>query len=908
MARKAKTSNKKLDYTRPVSDDSFKAVLEKLVPPSGDTSAQAKGTSKDATPPQDWMRSQTERISQYRADAEAIEQILPDMEHCKRVLVAAILSPRNMYKNELGFGVDETLFNSEIAALALKPIKRYFKEVEDIDNRLSEILETVLFKEGSYSILILPENTVDDLIHGDIGLGNEAHAQAIADVTSDLSMGWIGSTRDDGLNHDNLMTGLENFGKEIDRAIYAGFLPIKSITVTDNFNVLKKSKLKEILRKNAINRTLAVNGSVSIGLESRKFSEAEISKLYESNVASARTNSPIRIIRPQIQMERKSNGHPLMVTPPAEAVIPVCRPGRPSDHIGYYLVIDPKTGSPISLQNNRDYYNEIRSSYASSLEAARTGGDEYSATLDQIRNNLGMDQNKAAATEWESGCIHEAYRNIIENNLLTSLNNGLYDEDFDITISNEIINVMLWRQMKNRSTQLLYVPVELMTYIAFDYDSNGFGESLITKTRMLHTVRASLFFATAMGKIQNARPRRRVSVTVGDKDPDPYATFEDIKSMVINQDRIGLCVGGDVANPNEQIEIIQNGGYEFKLLSNNNQGVTNEVIDYEDIRTDVNAGDEDWDKELRSRAMLAMGLQPELFDPNNNPDFAASIVNGNLLLTRQVVQYQGKFLKFINKIIRTYTLNSNTLKNEVLEIVKANEKMLTPEQKKMDRDELVSNFINAITCTLPEPNNDRIKEQSEAMNDYNTLLEAALDAYLTEDVFPEGTAKETVSLVRAVIKAKYTRDYMARNGVLPEMQELLALDKDSKPAFSILDISQQVIDTLGKAIEAFAKENEPEEEAPPAGDTGDDYGDGDDTEEGDDDDDLGDDDESDDNLDDEESDDTDDDGASGDGLPEDEEEEDEDSEEDEDDELNDNGTKSENLDDSEVDELEDEKL
>lgn len=906
MARKAKTSSKKLDYTRPVSEDSFKAVLEKLVPPDGNPSTQAKGTSKDATPPPDWMRSQTERISQYRADAEAIEQILPDMEHCKRVLVAAILSPRNMYKNELGFGVDETLFNSEIAALALKPIKRYFKEVEDIDNRLSEILETVLFKEGSYSIMILPENTVDDLIHGDIGLGNEGYAQAIANATSDISLGWIGSTLDNGQQDDDLTSALENFGKEIDRKMYLGEVPIKSITVTDNFNVLKKSKLRDVLRKNAINRALSVNGSVSIGLESRKFSEAEIGKLYESNVAASRANSPIRIIRPQIQMERKSIGHPLMVTPPAEAVIPVCRPGRPSEHIGYYVVIDPKTGSPISLQNNRDYYNEIRSSYTSTLEASRTGGDEYSATLDQIRNNLGMDQNKVTSSEWESGLIHNAYRNIIENNLLVSLHNGIYDEDFDITISNEIINVMLWRQMKNRGTQLLYVPVELMTYIAFDYDSNGFGESLITKTRMLHTVRASLFFATAMGKIQNARPRRRVSVTVGDKDPDPYATFEDIKTMVINQDRIGLCVGGDVANPNEQIGIIQNGGYEFKLNSNNNQGVSNEIIDYEDIRTDVNAGDEDWDKELRSRAMLAMGLQPELFDPNNNPDFAASIVNGNLLLTRQVVQYQGKLLKFINKIIRTYTLNSNTLKDEVREIVKANEKMLTPEQKKMDREELITTFINAITCTLPEPNNDRIKEQSEAMSDYSTLLEAALDAYLTEDAFPEGTAKETMTLARAVVKAKYTRDYMGRNGILPEMQELLALDKDSKPTFSILDVSQQVIDTLGKALEDFAKENEPEEEEVPDDGTGDDTSDdidGDDNGDGDldgDDDDLDDGDDLGDG-----------DGDTGtDGLNDDNDEDgDPDNDgDDEDDEINDDGTKDGNLDDSEVDELDDEKL
>lgn len=907
VARKAKTGNKKMDYTRPTDTSRLGVVTRLMVADGNGETLKGKGTERNAAPPMDYLTSHSQRIARHREDSEAITQILPDMEHCKRVLVASIISPRNMDRDELGITVDDSLFNGEIIGLALRPIRKHFKEVEKLDEKLVTILESVLFKEGSYSYLVLPENTIDELIRGGVNPSNESHLAAIAETSSSTSLGWLGSTEPD--TGWGSMLGMEGYGKTVDRCLRIHGKPIKGIQITDNFNILKKGRLKKLMRQNAIARTLQVNGMKTAGLESRKYSEEELKKLYDSNAKEARSDTSFRIIRPQIQMERTSIGHPLLVAPPPESVIPAHVPGRPSEHIGYYVLIDPKTGDFLSVNNNHDYYNELRNSYKANLENSRGNGDEYSATLDQIRTNLGLDEGKLK-TAWDDGQIHESYRTIIEENLLTTLSNGLYDEDLDVTITDEVINVFLYRQLKNRQTQLLFIPVELMTYIAFDYDSNGFGESLVTKTRVLNSVRAALFFANAMGKIQNARPRRRVGITVADKDPDPYGTFDELKQLVIEQDRIGMCIGGDVSNPNEMASIIGNGGYEFSLHANDNAGVSNEAVEYEDFRTQVEGGDDDYDQQLRAKAMMGMGLQPELFDPEKNPDFAVSVVNNNLMLTRMVIQYQTTLLNHLNKIIRTFTLNSSALFKEVLDIFKDNEKLLTPEQKKMDDDELVTSFINAIICTLPEPDNDRVKEQSDALNDYSTLLDTALDAYLTDDIYPEGTTREAATMARASIKAKFMRDYMARMNIVPQIQDLTLVDANNKPAFSLFDCSKQLIDTLGKAIQKYVEKITPKEPEEPQGDDtyggdpdggDDDLGDGDDT--GDDTGDDSDDDEF---------------GDLDDGTDDDEDKADKDDDSDKDDEdeddgddladTNDEGKKDHTLDDSDVDELDDEKL
>lgn len=905
MARKAKTSNKKMDYTRPSDENRLAAVIKLAVTEDRDKPLDSKGREKAISPPYEYMQTHSERIARHREDSEAISQILPDMEHCKRVLVAAVISPRNMDRNELGIGVDDSLFNGEITGLALKPVRQHFKEVVKLDKKLTEILERIFFKEGSYSMLVLPENTIDELIRGGVTQSNESYLTSVADVNAETSLGWIGSTRKgQGIS---TKLGMEAYGTQVDRSMNLQGHLLKGIEISDNFNILKKARLNKVMRQNAIARTLAKNGSAGAGLEGRKFSEKELKQLYDSNAESARSDASFRIIRPQIQMERKSVGHPLLVFPPPESVIPAHVPGRPSEHVGYYVLVDPKTGSFLSIDNSHDYYNELRSSYKADLDTARGGGgDEYSATLDQIRKGLGLDENKTLSNAWDEGRIHESYRTIIEDNLLTSLSNGLYDEDLDVTVSDDIINVFLWRQMKNRRTQLLFIPSELLTYIAFDYDNSGFGESLVTKTRVLNSVRAALFFANAMGKIQNARPRRRVDITVGDKDPDPYASFDELKQMVIQQDRIGMCIGGDVANPNELAEIIGRGGYEFSLKANDNPGVAGESIEYDDFRTQVDGGDDDYDEKLRSKAMLGMGLHPELFDPDKNPDFAVSVVNNNLMLTRMVIQYQSILLEHLNKVVRTYTLNSSSLINEIQQVFSDNKKLLSKEQKDMDAEELTTSFINAITCTLPEPDNDRVEEQKTALDNFSGMLDTALDAYLLDDIFPEGPQRDAAPMVRATIKAKYMREYMNRMNILPQLQDLLEVSPDNKPAFSVLDVSKQLIDTLGKSVEKYVESITPKEPEPedtyggdPDGGAGDGDGLGDDDDLG-----GGSNDGDDDGLGDDGSGDSA--GNDGDGT--------DDADGGLDDDLDDNpdttddGKKDKNLDDKDVDELDDEKL
>ena len=808
MARAVKTGKDKIGFKRKPEERNIDVVTRKLVPEDDNVEETIKPGVKPIENPLDQLQRNAQKIAQYRQDNDTISQILPDMVHSQRIMVASILSPRDLNDTDLGLTADDSQYSAELIPLLLKPIKEYFKSDYKIDDKLPKWVNKALNTEGAYPILVLPENVIDDLIGStDISPGNESYYdEVIKDSTKRLGILGKAGTSLGGV-------GNEHFDPTEDDQIYSGTgRALPGLRITDNPNVLKKAVLREKLRKAKINSAYGLQRKSRAGLEARdSFSLKEIQKAYKKNLDPAHTKETIRVVRTQIQMERKSSGHPIIIEPSSESVTPIYRQGRPEEHIGYYLFLDSATGEPISSATDRDYFGEIRNHYSTMLETARGEMDETSATLEQVRSALGIDTDKEGGGSISAEDLRGNYRTILEGSLLDALTNGYYDQDISLTMRDEVMSLVLWRQMKKRETQILFIPAELMSYIAFEYDNRGFGQSMLTRTRLLSSARVSLFFATAMGKIQNARPRRRVNITIDGRDEDAMKTFEDYKSMILNQDFIGSCIGN--LDPMTGIDVIGRSAYEFGLsVSQNGAGgsaLPEDVIDFEDIKTDIPTDEEDFDKKLKNMVLLAQGAQPELFDPDTNPDFASSLVNNNLLLTREVIQRQNQLLPALDKLVRTFSMNSSIIFNEIVDTITTNKKLLTSEQKKIAPDELAIDFINSITTFLPTPSNDRLEAWKTAVDDMSDFLDTALDAFLTEDQFPDTAPedlKNQMMLIKGIMKAKFLRDYMAREGIAPELFRVMELEGKNKPAFSILDTQKQLIETLGKAVGEFLKE------------------------------------------------------------------------------------------------------
>ena len=65
------------------------------------------------------------------------------------------------------------------------------------------------------------------------------------------------------------------------------------------------------------------------------------------------------------------------------------------------------------------------------------------------------------------------YQDVVEADLLARLRNGIYSSSAKIASNQEIFRIMLSRSLAGDMTQVLWVPKELLTYVAFEYDEDG---------------------------------------------------------------------------------------------------------------------------------------------------------------------------------------------------------------------------------------------------------------------------------------------------------------------------------------------------------------------------------------------------------------------------------------------------
>jgi TPR repeat protein len=800
----------KLTPVRSAAAQEIKALQSKLI--HDPTAPRRSSAEARHLPVSRWSLDRiANKTAQNIIDSDSISQLLPDIELVEQILVGSILSPKDMSTTEINFKLAEGQFDGEIGRPMLDVIEGHFKHDYKIDDRLDLDLQEALMTKGAHIKAVLPENNLDMIINGNRKLSMEQFNVALSRAQDDKQLGFLGHPTQANI-------GLENFnGRTLEQMLQVkGKFTIsledgksqtvehtlKGLHVTDNFNVLKGTKFKRQKRERHVAdklkrlRVSVEQATQDLGLDpgvdpvqhdvNKGLTSEQIDQLYRR---SQPRSQQTQVLVSQAFMERAPVGHPLAIDLPMESVVPVYTPGKPDDHVGYFVLLD-QFGRPICKSDGRDYYGEMRTSFNGNQK------DNSSELLRMTRDAMG---NGKQESTFELDQIYQTYEGILENDLQNRLRNGMYDEDMTIGLSQEIKRIMLYRSFKAQNTQLLYIPAELVTYIAFNYNQDGVGETLLSRSKILANMRSILLFAETMSGVRNAIGRKKVQITTDVDDPDPQQTISDVQSLILEQAHRGFPLGAP--DPAQSLDYLNRAGYDFSIDSQQD-GYANTKVEFDDYTTNQQAGSPDLQDKLRRMHASGMGVNPDLVDPTSSPDFAVSVVNNNLIMTRRVKFYQKIFTGHYTKFVRCYTRHSSTLLADLLEVYEDHKDMLTPEQQKLTPEELVEEFINAVILHLPEPDNTQLEIQSESFSKYNEILESALAAYITEDMFPEELMGERASLVQkaiAEIKGYFQRQFLARNNILPELDILTRMDGD-KPAFSLLDSTLAMGESLGTAL------------------------------------------------------------------------------------------------------------
>lgn len=802
------------------------AVISKLHMATVKPVYDHEGNQQQLTPDLAHMRTAVSRAAQSIQDNHTVMQTLPDIQLASQILVSSIISPTDMNKTELHYHGPEGLIAPNVAASMVDIISDHFEQIYKIKTQLPLYLNTILFTAGSRPIAVIPENSIDEVINGRRRVSMESLSQSIDKDGEVINIRILGpAIRNKPTADRNPGIALEAFddiaaGPPIKHHItLEGWMdekPLETfITVVDNPDTLKIPQINQRIRENKI--ATAVKAGYALESMTNQVPE-KIKKLTDQELANVLFKDPsfsfqpISSLKTQEQLSRKTVGNPLVLELPPESVIPVHVPGNVTEHIGYFVMLD-MDGNPIVRHDSTDYFEQLSNRMSS--------GDSFASTmLNKVKTQMsGFNYVNRSHLEMSSRMYGEA----IEQDLIARLRNGVYGNGVALAKNEEIYRIMMARALQKKHTQLLFLPVELVTYFAFKYSPDGMGVSLLEDMKIINSLRAMLQFSNVMAAVRNSIGRTEVKIKLDEDDPDPDKTLEIVMHEIQKTRHAAFPIG--VSNPVDMVDWMGRAGFEF--THEGHPAMPDVRVDFGEKSTSYPKPDTELDDQLRKRSIMALGLSPENVDAGFNAEFATSIVNNNLLLAKRVAQIQELFCKPLSEHHRKIIMNSEGLLKKLRGVLiehyaelrsqfKDNvEKLMTAPDggEKIDEasikhyvvGELLNQFVRGLTVTLPTPTTITLKNQLESLKDYTEALEAGLDAtisseFITSDMNGEIAAQ--IDTIKAMAKAYFIRKWMSDNGMLNELSELTTRDENGKPVLNLFEANKKHVEALTLAATA----------------------------------------------------------------------------------------------------------
>lgn len=749
------------------------------------------------------------RTAREASDIRNIFQTMPDLHLPREILVSAIVSPGDLSRSTLIFGNNLTDVDKTLTSALDSTLETFFVKEQHLESKVPEWIDDALVWSGAHPIMIIPESSLDRMI-----LGNESGAslEAVASYDGEWAGDWFEPKGILGLRlptaESSDYVSLEATHNRINRGKLREYHTIKTthnrksielpFFVTDNMAVFRKPVVQEVKRQRTIER---VYGTPSLEARKRqrraeraiqsgeKLSNGQVySKFFRASQATKR--SRLEVVPTSKQTARDNLGHPLVYHLPIESVMPVCVPGDEKNHIGYIVILD-NNGYPVSYSKRLSFYDDIRHMGTNNGSPSQSSGDLLNMAAVAINGNV------ANASNTEIDRLVSLHSDIIVNDLLARLKSGVLGGDFEISRSDHVDRLMLSRTFKNQLTTLLYVPAELMVYMAYDYNEFGVGKSLLEDAKALAAMRAAVTVANVIGATKNAIPGKDINIELDpdDKDPVGAATFMANEAMGLAYHHFPMGITSTVG----LAEQLQMSSFSINVTGNPRYPeVKTTITPRESQKVDI---DTDLQDRLRADLIRVFSLTPELVDNINQPEFATSIVQNNLLLLKRVMVLQGKTNPQITDYVRIFTYNSGILIEQLLDVIEQNTKFLPSDYKDAPED-FLEEYLNAVSVKLPEPDTDNLVNEIKAYENFSEALDKILPAFIREEYFDgysPDALREAIPTVVEGWKGIILRNWMRKRGIFKEL-DVFRNAEDGTPMMDMIEEMTSHVDGVMKAI------------------------------------------------------------------------------------------------------------
>ena len=764
---------------------------------------------------------------------ENILDLFPDILLAEQIIVSSILSPKDMFTGNLIYQTKDIIIPSTVQMKINDVIKSHLETYYDIKTELPCILRDALFRTGSYVSAVLPEAAVDEIINGR-NYATESHKSLINELISSAghsrSIGILGpptkqqeisalesffNSETPRSNHSNFVT-LSNGSKE--KMFIDGATTEKFLEITDNYQVIKLPRLLKAIANQRIKRAIRnpiytrASGSISTegyvpngdNAQKKKLTTSEFMDLvYKSKPPN---NEVFSIFPTKDHQKRHSIGRPLRIRIPSESVIPVYPPGDPSNHRGYFVMVDIDgnwvTRSTVDLSNN---------GLQSLLANQGISNNLNSLMLQKANKSLSDPQNDTVIDN-----MLEIYSSIVENDMVNRLRNGVYGTQMEVCKDKEWDRIMLARALSGKMTRMVYFPKELVTYYAFDYHKNGVGKSYLDQVKLLTSLRAVLLFSKVMAQLKNAINVTKVDMTLDAEDQDPIKTIEIATHDIMRLRESYFPLG--VNSPVDLVQWIQRAGLMFTFKGH--AGLPETSFEFSTSNMQHQLPDQATSDDLRKQTFMTMGLTPEQVDEGFSAQFATTIINQNAMFAKRISMLSDATSLHLTEDVKNIVINDTIILQEIMKILKESGddvlKYLKEEEKELyekNPDKFILAFLDKIVdnilVNLPKPNVASNAVQAEDFNNYSDILDKVLNSIVSDEVFAGPFAGEFSSHaneIKAFWKHFLLRKWITDEGFLPDISEIFKKDENGQPTNDILDVMDSYTrDVMSSAVKLIKK-------------------------------------------------------------------------------------------------------
>lgn len=787
------------------------SVTNKLVQGINQAPRRLRDGERQISPATTLVSEVANRTAQNVVDAENMLQVLPDMQLAKQVAVSSILSPNDMMSTNVTYGSTATDLG-DMVPLLNDVIEDYFENSYKITSFIADWLGDALFDKGATVLAVIPESSIDAAINSTKKISMENLTDVYKTNSEVVSMGILGGSsyiyeakeetyrkpRQRGFSA-RLGLGMESIAATTG---YKGFIPFLNLNITDNFNLFKIPKAHQKMVADRVQDAYG-SGRLTLSGESQTDSYNSAESLFAPRNYE---HTPVLTIKTLMELDKPTVGHPMVLHLPVESVIPVHVPSSPHEHIGYFVVVD-RHGNPVRANTTQDFYadlayntNQFRDMSSTLLAQTRRGSEGRRPQDDMMLLDEAV----------------QLYSEVVERDLISRLQNGLYGENVGISRPTEIYRMMFARACQRMYTQLVYIPISLLTYIAFDYNEFGVGKSLLESTKILGSIRAMLMFANTIASIKNSVSRVAVNIELDPADPAPDATVEFLMNEFAKTRQASYPIGA--SSPVDIINYLQNAA--TTVVTSGHPGYPETKVTVDQNQSNHTKIDTELDDKMRHQHLMSVCVPPESVDMSQQPDFATTAVFNNVLLAKRALVNQKKFSRHLSNFIQTYTENSGTLRAKLLKVIQDNRSKIKIEGFDKVKDEVVlTYYIKSIDIKLPEPDLTRLEQQMANFQAYSDGLDAVLPAFVSQEMFDSntmGTLSDTIPQTVAVLKAHFQRKWLRDNNVMPELFKLVEFNDKKEASFDLLrehnlymiSLQKSLIQFMQHALEAAAASNQ----------------------------------------------------------------------------------------------------